>query len=143
MGGRGAHLDRNEDGTLKVKEWKTVEVFVVSLENRLVSVRVLERDNSSKPMALPGYSNKPNEIYAMRDPITGIISRIRLYDEKCKGYLDLEYHGKSFNQIPFYHKHFINYEAKTKRERGHAGEHLPITSDDQIKYKELLEMLNT
>ena len=139
MGGRGAHIDRNEDGSLKVKDWKTVETVVVNINNKPVTVKILERKDPRKAMGLPSYSNSPNSIYAMRNPLTGKIERIRLYDKDCKGDLDLEYHGTLFHPNPFYHKHKINFEAK----QGHEGEHLPFSAEDVANYEELIELLDT
>ena len=134
MGGRGAHLNRDEKGFFKEKRYRTVGHFDVSIDGSERKVKVLASD---KQHNLPTYSNSPNAIYAEVDH-NGVVKRIRRYDENCKAVWDYDFHKTNSQNSKEIHKHEVDFDRTEGRTR--SG-HLSIKPEDVERFGDAIHLL--
>ena len=110
MGGRGANRNR-KNGQIEPKVYYSTGYMDVLHNDTPVKVKMIEADTSKSGGAqgMPSWSNSPNSIYATTDKNKGTVERIRLFDENCKAFADLEYHPIETGGKPKTHWHAIDF----------------------------------
>ena len=139
MGGRKAHMNR-KNGQIDPKGYYAVGVFDVKVDGKNIQAKLIEANVKITDGArgMPAYSNSPNSIYVMVNR-EGTVERVRVYDKKCVGILDLDLHGDERKHIePFPHEHTLTYDTAG---RLHDGSHQQIGKEHHEKYRELIELL--
>ena len=150
MGGRGAHLSRNENGRMTILNYKTIGVIRLHIQDSNGNtiphvVKILEPDvnKTAGAKGRPTYSNAPSATYAILKD--GIIHQIRMYGENYEPVRDIEIHGiQNGDPRQVLHKHeYPNGVKDFKNAHKYAQKHgHDIISDAAVQCAAYVEIVN-